>query len=367
MTSSLSPGDLEQLGEAALVDIRDAGEHLGEDVVDIALQLLRHARAHEGVLALRRRDEQDIDHLAIDPDRLDRIAAARHGSRGQLLAVHLPAGIQRNALDDHALAGHVGVRQHAVLDEHLDQRLAQHGQAARALIVHLHVQHRDVVVQDLVELRRKAAGHDAGLGGDGVLDQARVKAHAGVVDEVLVGPADAGQASVLVHAHQVVGVEIILAVDPLQLEEHLVPQLAGAHRRGAQQQHAGARAFGDVVIAVLVLHQDLRLEARQQEADGVVLPVRGAEQARAAQLGQPVAVDDAGGGAAGPQVVVELLLEFGGHVGAAHEHDLQLGKVDVGHGLEPGVQYALAGEQHVDPVVLDRLGIARVGGAARAG
>ena len=159
------------------------------------------------------------------------------------------------------------------------------------------------------------------------------------------------------------GVEILLVVDLLQGEEYLIPQLTAAHRRGIQHQHAGARALGEVVVAVLVLHQDLRLEARQQEPDGVVLPIRGAEQARPAHLRQPVAVDDAGGGAAGPQVIVELLLEFGREVGAAHEHDLQLGKVDVGHGLEPGIQYGLAGEQHVDPVMLDRLGIARVGGA----
>ena len=160
------------------------------------------------------------------------------------------------------------------------------------------------------------------------------------------------------------GVQIVFAVDVHQLKEHLVLQPAGAHRRRAQQQNARARAFGDVVIAVLVLHQQLCLEARQQEADGVVVAVRGAQQARAAQLRQPVAVDDPGRGAAGAQVVVELLLELRGDIGAAHEHDLQLGKVHVGHGLEPGVQDALAGEQHVDAVVLNRLGIARVGGPA---
>ena len=66
-----------------------------------------------------------------------------------------------------------------------------------------------------MELRRQAAGRDTRLGGDCGLDQARVKAYARVVDEELVGAADAGQAPVRVHAHKVVGIEIILVADPL--------------------------------------------------------------------------------------------------------------------------------------------------------
>ena len=135
-------------------------------------------------------------------------------------------------LDDDALAGQVGVRQHPVRDEYLDQRFPQDGHTARPVVAHLRVQHGDVVVEGFVELRRKPAGHDPGLGADRVLDQARVKAHARVVDEELVGAADAGQAPVGVHAHHVVGVEIVLVADTLQLEKHRVAQTSRAHRRG---------------------------------------------------------------------------------------------------------------------------------------
>ena len=52
---------------------------------------------------------------------LDAVPFSGHRSGLQPLCVHLSAGIQRNLLHQHALAGQIGLRQLSVLDEHLDQ------------------------------------------------------------------------------------------------------------------------------------------------------------------------------------------------------------------------------------------------------
>jgi len=124
-----------------------------------------------------------------------------------------------------------------------------------------------------MELGRQAAGHNAGLGGHGGLHQTRVETHAGVVDEELVGPADAGHAPIFVHAHEVIGVEVVFAVNVVQLEEHFVIQPAGTDGLRGEQQDAGARAVGQVVVTILVLDVDLDLVSGQRESDGIVIPV----------------------------------------------------------------------------------------------
>ena len=86
-------------------------------------------------------------------------------------------------------------------------------------------------MEGLVQLRCDAAGHNAGLGRYGIGYQTRVKAYARIVDKELIGSADAGHASVFVHADHIVGVEIILVVDAFQIEKHSVVQPAGADGR----------------------------------------------------------------------------------------------------------------------------------------
>ena len=189
---------------------------------------------------------------------------------------------------------------------------------------------------------------DPRLRGNGGLNQTCVKAHAGVIDEELVGPSDAGQASVFVHPHKVVGVEIILSVNLFQFKEHGVVQPSAAHRGRRKIQHARTRSVRKIVELLFVFRENFDFEARQREADGVIIPVRGGDDTRAAQLRHSVPVDNPGGGTVGPQIVVEALLEFGGNIGAAHEHKLHLGQIDIGHRLVPGIQNGHTGEENAN-------------------
>ena len=97
-------------------------------------------------------------------------------------------------------------------------------------------------MERLVQLRNNTAGHDTRLRRNGVLNQARVKAYPLIVDKELIGPADAGHASVLVHAHEIVGIEILLPVNRFQLEEYRIPQPPAAHRRRRKKEDAGTGA-----------------------------------------------------------------------------------------------------------------------------
>ena len=176
----------------------------------------------------------------------------------------------------------------------------------------------------LVKLRNNTAGHDTGLRRNRIFNQARVKPDAGVVDKKLIGSADTGQASVLVHAHKIIGVEILLVVDLLQFKEHCVPQPAAAHGRGGKEKDACARAIRNIIIAVLFFHIDDCPESRKQEPDRVILPRRRRDRTDPAKLRQTVAVDHTGAGAAPSQIIIELLLIFGGDIRSAHKHKLQL-------------------------------------------
>ena len=140
-----------------------------------------------------------------------------------------------------ALAGQIGIRQLPVGDEYLHQRLAKRTQSVCSA-ARLHIQDGDIVVQDLVELRRNAAGRNARLGSDRVLHQAHIKADAGIVDKQLIGPADTGQTSILIDPHKIVGIEIIFTVDLFQFKDDGVIQLPAAHRGGRDAQDAGARS-----------------------------------------------------------------------------------------------------------------------------
>ena len=212
-------------------------------------------------------------------------------------------------------------------------------------------------------LRYNAAGRNPRLRGNGVFNQTGVKAHAGVIDKELVGPSDAGQASVFVHPHKVVGVEIILSVNLFQFKEHGVVQPSAAHCGRGKIQHARTRSVRKIVELLFVFRENFDFEARQRIADGVVLPFRGSDDAGSAHLGQSIAVDNPGSRTAGAQIIVEALLEFGGNIGAAHEHKLHLGQIDIGHRLVPGIQNGHTGEENANAAFLDCLSVMGVGGA----
>ena len=127
-----------------------------------------------------------------------------------------------------ALAGQIGIRQLSVVDKHLHEHLAKHGRPVR-IVAQLHIQDGNIIMQDLVELRRDAAGRDTRLGGNRVFHQAHVETDTGIVDEQLIGPADTGQAPVFIDSHKIVGIEIIFPVDLLQFKDDVAVQPPAAH------------------------------------------------------------------------------------------------------------------------------------------
>ncbi len=276
----------------AFIQLRNDTEQFREDIVRISFQFLRDAGAHRGIFALGRRNEQNIAHFSVQPDRLHGKAFPFYGTGGQHFCIYFSAGIQRNLLRQDNLTGQIALCQQFIQNEHLNQCPVQVCQSRRSGFIHLDVENRNIVMKRLVELRDNPACGHAGLSRNGILHKTCVKADTGIVDKELIGPSNTRQAPVFIHPHEIIGIEIVLFINPLQFKKHRVIQTAAAHGRRVQEQHTGTRTLFNVVIPVFLFHIDFCLKPRHQESDGIILPRGRSQRAGTSHFGEPVSVDN---------------------------------------------------------------------------